>query len=234
MLKECFFEQLSSLYEFATNHYLSHNPVYKEFKQFKLILKEYDIDVTKEFQLVGEESEIREFIFLFFMKEYYLDHSPFPKEILEKEKSFARFNESNWLNHKQSARMRIRKKHYLGIILSRMHKGHHMQNTLENDLIMPKHLVIIDELKSWLQEILAITDQEVLECAARDILRFLIVEGWLIDNNSYIDQEQTYIQQLNTDFIQSVQQQFSLTAETLTTPSDRDDHDPLPALIVFL
>ncbi len=38
---------------------------------------------------------------------------------------------------------------------------------------MPKHLVIIDELKSWLQEILAITDQEVLECEARDILRFL-------------------------------------------------------------
>ena len=69
MLKECFFEQLSSLYEFATNHYLSHNPVYEEFKQFKLILKEYDIEVTKEFQLVGEESEIREFIFLFFMKE---------------------------------------------------------------------------------------------------------------------------------------------------------------------
>lgn len=69
------FEQLSSLYEFATNHYLSHNPVYKEFKQFKLILKEYDIEVTKEFQLVGEESEIREFIFLFFMKEYYLNHS---------------------------------------------------------------------------------------------------------------------------------------------------------------
>lgn len=32
MLKECFFEQLSSLYEFATNHFLSHTPVYKEFK----------------------------------------------------------------------------------------------------------------------------------------------------------------------------------------------------------
>ncbi len=161
---------MSSLYEFATNHYLSHNPVYKEFKQFKLILKEYDIDVTKEFQLVGEESEIRN-LFFSFMKEYYLDHSPFPKEILEK-KSLARFNESNWLNHKQSARMRIRKKHYLGIILSRMDKGHYMQNTLENDLIMPKHLVIIDELKSWLQEILAITDQEVLECEARIFYAF--------------------------------------------------------------
>ncbi|WP_429960354.1 helix-turn-helix domain-containing protein [Enterococcus sp. AZ012] len=215
MLKECFFEQLSSLYEFATNHYLSHNPVYKEFKQFKLILKEYDIEVTKEFQLVGEESEIREFIFLFFMKEYYLNHSPFPKEILEKEKTFDHFNESTWLKPEQSARMRIRKKHYLGIVLARMTNGHYLQNSVENDLVLPKHLVIIEELKRWLQEILTITDQEVLEREARDILRFLIVEGWLIDNNSYIDQEQIYIQQLNEQFIQAVQQQFSLATDTL-------------------
>ena len=111
--------------------------------------------------------------------------------------------------------MRIRKKHYLRIVLARMTNGHYLQNSVENDLVLPKHLVIIEELKRWLQEILTITDQEVLEREARDILRFLIVEGWLIDNNSYIDQEQTYIQQLNEHFIQAVQQQFSLTADTL-------------------
>ncbi len=82
-VERMFFEQLSSLYEFATNHYLSHNPVYKEFKQFKLILKEYDIDVTKEFQLVGRKVK-SENLFFSFMKEYYLDHSPFPKRSSKK------------------------------------------------------------------------------------------------------------------------------------------------------
>jgi hypothetical protein len=86
MLKECFFEQLSSLYEFATNHFLSHTPVYKEFKRFRQILDDYDIRVTKEFRLEGEESEIREFVLLFFMKEYYLNQSIFPKEIEDKKR----------------------------------------------------------------------------------------------------------------------------------------------------
>ena len=40
--------------------------MYKEFKQFKQILNDYDIEVTKEFRLIGEENEIREFILLFY------------------------------------------------------------------------------------------------------------------------------------------------------------------------
>ncbi len=105
-----FFEQLSSLYEFATNHFLSHTPVYKEFKQFKQILNDYDIEVTKEFRLTGEENEIREFILLFFYERILFESIGFPKEIETKRKTFDMLNSQGWLNPQQSARMKIRKR----------------------------------------------------------------------------------------------------------------------------
>ena len=101
MLKECFLNSFLHFSEFATNHFLSHTPVYKEFKQFKQILNDYDIEVTKEFRLTGEENEIREFILLFFMKEYYLNQSVFPKEIETKRKTFDMLNSQGWLNPQQ-------------------------------------------------------------------------------------------------------------------------------------
>lgn len=215
MLKECFFEQLSSLYEFATNHYLSHNPVYKEFKQFKLLLKESDIAITKDFQLVGEEKEVREFVFLFFMKVHSLNQFPFPKEIREKQQSFARFNDQPWFDPEQSARMQIRKKQYLGIVITRILHGHFLENSMDNDLVLPKHQLIIEEILTWLVELAPTVTKDILEREAKDILRFLIVEGWLVDNQTYIDQEQPYIQQLNTNFLAAIEPYFDLSTDTL-------------------
>ena len=214
MLKECFFEQLSSLYEFATNHFLSHTPVYKEFKQFKQILNDYDIEVTKEFRLIGEENEIREFILLFFMKEYYLNQSVFPKEIETKRKTFDALNSQGWLNPQQSARMQIRKEQYLGIIITRMCNGHFLQNTVEDGLINAEHLRIIEELKDWLAKILPTVSLTTLEREAKEILRFLIVEGWLVENDRYIDQNH-YITQLNEHFYTELSGRFALSQELL-------------------
>jgi hypothetical protein len=215
MLRECFFEQLVSLYEFATNHFLSHTPVYKEFKLFKQILNDYDIEVTKEFRLAGEENEIREFILLFFMKEYYLNQSLFPKEIEMKRKTFDMLNDQEWMNPQQSARMQIRKDQYLGIIITRMCNGHFLQNVVEDGLIHAEHLRIVEELQAWLAKIVPQANAATLEREAREILRFLIVEGWLVENDRYINQNQ-YIAQLNEHFFSKLTDRFALSPETLT------------------
>lgn len=215
MLKDCFFGQLSSLYEFASNHFLSHNPVYQEFKQFKLILQEYNIEVTKEFQLVGNEHEVREFLFLFFMKEYYLDRSLFPKEIQELCKTFERFNQRSWLKADQSARMRIRKKQYLSIILTRIRTGHYLKKAGDRELVPSEYLLIIEELSSWLREVTMTNDQKILEQEAQALLRFLIVEGWLINNERYIGPTQVAIKKLNDQFTVALSQQLLVSESSI-------------------
>ncbi|MBV6552645.1 hypothetical protein KTN00_16810, partial [Acinetobacter soli] len=76
--------------------------VYKEFKQLKLILKEYGIQVNKEFRLVAEEGELREFIFFNFIKDYYENQFLFADEVVKKQESFSRFFDQLWLNNEQS------------------------------------------------------------------------------------------------------------------------------------
>ena len=148
------------------------------------------------------------------MKEYYLNQSVFPKEIETKRKTFDALNSQGWLNPQKSARMQIRKEQYLGIIITRMCNGHFLQNTVEDGLINAEHLRIIEELKDWLAKILPTVSLTTLEREAKEILRFLIVEGWLVENDRYIDQNH-YITQLNEHFYTELSGRFALSQELL-------------------
>jgi hypothetical protein len=117
------------------------------------------------------------------------------------------------LNLQQSARMKIRKDQYLGIIITRMCHGHFLKNAVEDDLINAEHLRIIEDLKSWLSKIVPVASGAVLEREAREILRFLIVEGWLVENDRYISQNQ-YMTQLNEHFFTALNGSFALSKET--------------------
>lgn len=118
------------------------------------------------------------------------------------------------MNPQQSARMQIRKEQYLGIIITRMCNGHFLQNTVEDGLINAEHLRIIEELKDWLAKILPTVSLTTLEREAKEILRFLIVEGWLVENDRYIDQNH-YITQLNEHFYTELSGRFALSQELL-------------------
>ena len=110
--------------------------------------------------------------------------------------------------------MQIRKEQYLGIIITRMCNGHFLQNTVEDGLINAEHLRIIEELKDWLAKILPTVSLTTLEREAKEILRFLIVEGWLVENDRYIDQNH-YITQLNEHFYTELSGRFALPQELL-------------------
>ena len=81
-------------------------------------------------------------------------------------------------------------------------------------MINAEHLRIIEELKTWLSKIVPMASLATLEREAREILRFLIVEGWLIENDRYIDQNH-YITQLNEHFYTELSGRFTLSQELL-------------------
>ncbi|MCC4045121.1 helix-turn-helix domain-containing protein [Enterococcus gallinarum] len=217
LLKDCFFEQLFSLYEFSSDHYLSHTPVYKEFKQLKLILKEYGIQVNKEFRLVAEEGELREFIFFNFIKDYYENQFLFADEVVKKQESFSRFFDQLWLNNEQSILKGNRLSLYLCIIITRIQNGHFIQKNIRSNSITPQQLTIIESIKLWLLEIAPKAPAECIEQEANALLCFLIVDGWLVDKQQYIDKEQSYIKQMNMNFLTAIQKQFTLSSEMLTS-----------------
>lgn len=215
LLKECFFEQLSSLYEFATNHYLSHTPVYKEFRKFKLILKEYGIQVNKKFHLVADEGDLRAFIFSFFIKDYYISQFLFPVEIIEKQKSFSHFYDKSWLNSQQSIVKWNRLNLYLWIMITRIQNDHFIQKKTLSNIVTSKQLSVIEEIKLWLLEISPKASEECIAHEVYALLGFLVVDGWLVDNQQYIDKEQSYIKQLNANFLTAIQKKFTLSSEIM-------------------
>lgn len=217
MLKECFFEQLSSLYDFAADHFYSRNPTYKEFKNFKKILGKYDIKVTKKFQLLGNERKLREFFFIFFMKYSPRKNKLFPEDLKAKISSFSRFHKRYWFNPNQSTNMEIRKIHYLGIVITRLLNGHSIQNTKGKHVACSKHNVIIKEIESWLLTITRKVSADSIANEAKEIFNFLIVEGWLVDNEKYMDQDQPTIKKLNDKFYQAIQRNFNISNEVKKT-----------------
>ncbi len=212
MLKECFFEQLTSLYDFATEHFLSRNPTYNEFKKFKLVLKEYDIDVTKRFHLIGDERKLREFLFLLFMEVPPLDGAPFSKENGEKQQLFDRFDAAPWVKAQQSNRMRLRRNQYIGIVVTRVLNGHLLPTFDAHDLTLPVQERILDEITSWLSSLVPKIPKVDLLPEAKVLLQFLIVEGWLVDNVTYINQDQADIKRFNHEFFSAVEQRFQLSS----------------------
>lgn len=52
--------------EFALEHFVSHTLAYKEFKELKKMLENYQITINKEFHLVGNETNLREVTTLVF------------------------------------------------------------------------------------------------------------------------------------------------------------------------
>lgn len=215
LLKECFFEQLSSLHQFAINHYLSHTPVYREFRQLKSILKEYAIQVNKEFRLVADECELRAFIFSFFIKDYHINQFLFPVEVIEKQKSVSYFYDKSWLNSEQSFIKRNRLDLYLCIMITRTQNYHFIQRNFWSNIVTSKQTSVVEEIKLRLFEIVPMASTECIEHEATALFGFLILDGWLVDSEQYIDKEQSFIKQMNVNFLTAIQKQFGLSSEIM-------------------
>ena len=54
MFQDFFFQRFDSVNEFALEHFVSHTLAYKEFKELKKMLENYQITINKEFHLVGK------------------------------------------------------------------------------------------------------------------------------------------------------------------------------------
>lgn len=77
--------------EFALEHFVSHTLAYKEFKELKKMLENYQITINKEFHLVGNETNLREVTTLVFLQLYQRDFSLYGKKVLEQIRNFELF-----------------------------------------------------------------------------------------------------------------------------------------------
>jgi len=68
MFQDFFFQRFDSVNEFALEHFVSHTLAYKEFKELKKMLENYQITINKEFHLVGNETNLREVTTLVFLQ----------------------------------------------------------------------------------------------------------------------------------------------------------------------
>lgn len=214
MLRECFFNRFFSVNEFAIDHYFSHTFAYKEFKQLKQILATFEIEITKEFQLIGNERSLREFMLLTFLKSYPDDATIFPKEVQE---PLADFDEifAPSERKEQTAHAEMKRKHYLGTVIYRMQHGYFFNDYSDDFFKREEFQGYLKKLCSWLRTFVIDATEETIRIEAESLLCFLIAEEWIVIDEGFIAENHPFIFQLNQNFIQEVKKVFPAVATRL-------------------
>lgn len=81
IMDDIFKEKFINVIEFAEYNFLSRALVYKCIKKLKIELREHDIHLSPKFQLVGDETKIRNYFFYMYFSLYNKIDYPFSKEI---------------------------------------------------------------------------------------------------------------------------------------------------------
>ena len=214
IFKECFFEQLVSIYDFAERHYFSHNPVYKEFKLLKKILLQYGIKITKDFQLVGDEWAIREFLFIFFLSSKETIPTLFPAATREKVKSFGSLFDDPAVHCAPDARMTVKLSLILHIITTRFKNGHHLASARPKGRMVPVSPALLNKITQWVHSINPLQETHLCQIEAEGIAQFMIAEG-LIDGAFFAAAGRPEIAEMNQHFFDHLLECFSIGTEDL-------------------
>lgn len=214
LIEECFFNRFESVNDFAIDHYVSHTFVYKELKQLKCYLNELDIDISKDFHLVGNEHAVREFVMLVFLKLDNHRKSIFSPKLIKLIETFDKLFD-DVLVREQSLHAKRKKFIYLGIVFSRIEQGFFIQECTDDFFGSKEFTPLLDKIYTWLYESMPIEKEAVIKKEAQEILQFLFAESWLEVEDLFIIQQHPFISQLNQLYLQSVQERFPVVTKYL-------------------
>ncbi|OTN75969.1 hypothetical protein A5886_001045 [Enterococcus sp. 8G7_MSG3316] len=216
MFKECFFERLVSVYEFAAVHFFSHNPIYKEFKALKKLLLDFDIKINKEFQLIGDEWVVREFLFVFFLRNKEKINELFPSLSTESVKKFTLIFDDPSFLYPSDTRMSVKLALILNIIAIRVKHGHHLGNARPNGLLVPVEDPLLNKISQWVYDINPIQEKHICQVEAEGIAQFLISEG-LIDGSIFASAGRPEVAEMNHRFLDNLVECFPVSAQDFET-----------------
>ncbi|MBO0473048.1 hypothetical protein IGL98_003074 [Enterococcus sp. DIV0840] len=157
LLQTIFFNQFSSIKKYGEKHGMSRTVVYKIVDRIRKELMQYDIKLTKTFQLVGDEMKIRQYFNMLYYRIYK------DSDELYNQSDILLVNEllSAMKLHCKEVKTFYLFKHYLFVMLERVNKKH--------NYYLPSHFQSVDfdkknalyqTLDQWVKQTLNGTNRE--------------------------------------------------------------------------
>lgn len=121
LFKDIFLEKFSSVNEYCINNYVSYSFVYKKINLIRKFLRKYELTISKDLKIKGDEKQIRVFLSFIFEELYGQNFYLYPKQIQESTILFLK--ELEQINQKPLKEFsKISLYHYLSITLFRISK----------------------------------------------------------------------------------------------------------------
>lgn len=174
--------------------YLSHSGVYRILRKFKELSANYEIKISKKIKLLGNEWEIREFLYQFYYVLYKNFYYPFPPELLTDCQSIIQeFLKAKIFTTEVSDINYVKMLYRLSILQIRNHSGHLAENT---SFMISETVYYSEEIYKIFKKYFPQNEQSLKKETAQ-FLFFLETEGIVTINQS---EEQFPIQKLNIFF----------------------------------
>ena len=135
MFQDFFFQRFDSVNEFALEHFVSHTLAYKEFKELKKMLENYQITINKEFHLVGNETNLREVTTLVFLQLYQRDFSLYGKKVLEQIRNFELFFSEKVHLNQRAGYAQAKCIHFLAVSLVRTQQQFYVEKKVDSQVL---------------------------------------------------------------------------------------------------
>lgn len=193
MFQDFFFQRFDSVNEFALEHFVSHTLAYKEFKELKKILENYQITINKEFHLVGNETNLREVTTLVFLQLYQRDFSLYGKKVLEQIRNFELFFSEKVHLNQRAGYAQAKCFHFLAVSLVRTQQQFYVEKKVDSQVLKQLAGDNQQNVFNWLESLQVPEPQRTNE--GNYLLLFLIAEEWLQVASAALCQRFAEIQQ---------------------------------------
>ena len=213
MFQDFFFQRFDSVNEFALEHFVSHTLAYKEFKELKKMLENYQITINKEFHLVGNETNLREVTTMVFLQLYQRDFSLYGKKVLEQIRNFELFFSEKVHLNQRAGYAQAKCFHFLAVSLVRTQQQFYVEKKVDSQVLKQLAGDNQQNVFNWLESLQVPEPQRTNE--GNYLLLFLIAEEWLQVASAALCQRFAEIQQLNRDLLSYLKIQFQLSEEVL-------------------
>lgn len=219
LFTKIYLEELESVSEYSEKHFVSYSAIYKKIKYMRKFLERFEIIITKDFKLAGNEKQIRLFLLYSFTEIYGQNYNLYPEDIQEKVQRFILFLE---IYRKKTIQeyVKIKLHHFLNIIFFRISREHYTEN---ESLYVPQEYLFSNDtaiqIRNELSNIFSNVSDNRLIYECDEILGYLVAKG-ILEPADYIDNISNPLYKIYTyNFINEVKLKLPLLASVIEKES---------------
>jgi hypothetical protein len=210
LLEQFFWESCESITAFAREQFISHTLAYKEFRKLKQTLSALEIEISKDFKLIGNENSIRNFIGFLWLKVHKRDTDIYPEYLVSDIKRQILAFEAVFVISEISEYTRSKLTHFLAINLIRMERKHLLTKMPHYRQIyfIPVLKLYLKKISKVLSEFSKTEDDSSIVFEARRIVLFFIAEDMVAISPENLVESIKPLQTLNQKFKADLKRAF--------------------------